>query len=137
SIPIVIAGSALFLAILERFPRVVWAGGALLGWIAGGLLPDDPIILQFTAIRYGMSIAPSWWPANARGIVEYVEEHATATFDTAYSWFGYAGHLKFAFGLEPVEFICNVIGAIIVVVAGLYLVKTSARHQAQALAPSS
>src|SRR5437016_37259 len=44
SIPIVIAGSALFLAILERFPWVVWAGGALLGWIAGGLLPDDAII---------------------------------------------------------------------------------------------
>src|SRR6516225_5671676 len=46
SIPIVIAGSALFLAILERFPVVVWGGGALLGWIAGGLLPDDPIIAE-------------------------------------------------------------------------------------------
>ena len=31
-----IAGSALFLAMLERFPIVVWGGGALLGWIAGG-----------------------------------------------------------------------------------------------------
>ncbi len=44
SIPIVIAGSALFLAIIERFPLVIWGGGALLGWIAGGLLPDDPVI---------------------------------------------------------------------------------------------
>lgn len=44
SIPIVIAGSALFLAIIERFPLVIWGGGALLGWIAGGLLPDDPAI---------------------------------------------------------------------------------------------
>src|SRR4029077_15556500 len=42
SIPIVIAGSALFLALLNRFPWIVWAGGALLGWIAGNLLPDDP-----------------------------------------------------------------------------------------------
>ncbi|HEY6022925.1 MAG TPA: TerC family protein [Pseudolabrys sp.] len=47
SIPVVIAGSALFLAIIERFPIVVWGGGALLGWIAGGLLPDDPIVAQY------------------------------------------------------------------------------------------
>jgi YjbE family integral membrane protein len=46
SIPVVIAGSALFLAIIERFPIVVWGGGALLGWIAGGLLPEDPIIAE-------------------------------------------------------------------------------------------
>jgi YjbE family integral membrane protein len=47
SIPVVIAGSALFLAIIERFPIVVWGGGALLGWIAGGLLPEDPIIVGY------------------------------------------------------------------------------------------
>jgi YjbE family integral membrane protein len=47
SIPVVIAGSALFLAIIERFPLVVWAGGALLGWIAGSLLPEDPAVAQY------------------------------------------------------------------------------------------
>ena len=47
SIPVVIAGSALFLAIIERFPLVIWGGGALLGWIAGGLLPDDPAVARF------------------------------------------------------------------------------------------
>ena len=47
SIPVVIAGSALFLAIIERFPIVVWGGGALLGWIAGGLLPEDPMVAQY------------------------------------------------------------------------------------------
>jgi len=47
SIPVVIAGSALFLAIIERFPVVIWGGGALLGWIAGGLLPDDPMVAQY------------------------------------------------------------------------------------------
>lgn len=47
SIPVVIAGSALFLAIIERFPVVVWGGGALLGWIAGGLLPEDPVVAQY------------------------------------------------------------------------------------------
>jgi len=47
SIPIVIAGSALFLWIIERFPIIIWGGGALLGWIAGGLLPDDPVVAQY------------------------------------------------------------------------------------------
>jgi YjbE family integral membrane protein len=41
SIPMVIAGAALIMALLERFPVLVWAGGALLGWIAGGLIFDD------------------------------------------------------------------------------------------------
>jgi YjbE family integral membrane protein len=44
SIPVVSAGSAVFLAVVERFPIVIWGGGALLGWIAGGLLPDDPVV---------------------------------------------------------------------------------------------
>src|SRR5215470_13940100 len=44
SIPMVIAGAALIMALLERFPLLVWAGGALLGWIAGGLLFDDPAV---------------------------------------------------------------------------------------------
>jgi YjbE family integral membrane protein len=41
SIPLVIAGAALIMALLERFPVLVWAGGALLGWIGGGLVYDD------------------------------------------------------------------------------------------------
>ncbi len=56
SIPVVIAGSALFLAVIERFPLVVWAGGALLGWIAGSLLPEDPAIAPYMS-RGTISIA--------------------------------------------------------------------------------
>src|SRR5258708_17747158 len=44
SIPIVVAGSAIILALLERFPIIVWAGGGVLGWVAGELLVSDPII---------------------------------------------------------------------------------------------
>lgn len=47
SIPIVIAGATLIMVLLERFPLLVWAGGALLGWIAGGLLFDDPAMQRF------------------------------------------------------------------------------------------
>jgi len=78
SIPIVIAGSALFLAIIERFPIVIWGGGALLGWIAGGLLPDDPMVAQ------------------------YLSESTAGKVETA----------------------CGIAGAIIVVLVGLYIVRS-------------
>jgi YjbE family integral membrane protein len=44
SIPTVVAGSAIVLALIERFPIIVWAGGAVLGWVAGELFVSDPII---------------------------------------------------------------------------------------------
>jgi YjbE family integral membrane protein len=44
SIPVVIAGSALILALLERCPLLVWGGAALLGWIAGDIFASDPIL---------------------------------------------------------------------------------------------
>jgi YjbE family integral membrane protein len=44
SIPLIMAGAALVMAILERYPAVVWAGAALLGWIAGEVIVKDPLI---------------------------------------------------------------------------------------------
>jgi YjbE family integral membrane protein len=46
SIPLIMAGAAIVMALLERFPVVVWAGAALLGWIAGEIIAKDPL---FTA----------------------------------------------------------------------------------------
>src|SRR5947207_518935 len=33
SIPLIVAGAALIMALLDRYPVLVWAGAALLGWI--------------------------------------------------------------------------------------------------------
>jgi YjbE family integral membrane protein len=129
SIPVVIAGSALFLAILERFPWVVWAGGALLGWIAGGLLPDDPIIGQYIAKLYGMPISMSLWP-DADAIREFLSNATTLTLDTNYAWSGRMGQLKWDFEFEPIDIICGILGAIFVVCAGLYLVRASRAAEA-------
>lgn len=41
SIPIILLGSQLVIKLMDRFPIVVVAGGALLGWIAGGMLVSD------------------------------------------------------------------------------------------------
>ena len=46
TIPLIIFGSTLILGIIERFPIFVWAGAALLGWIAGDMLLNDPVILK-------------------------------------------------------------------------------------------
>ena len=124
SIPVVIAGSALFLALLERFPWVVWAGGALLGWIAGGLLPDDAIVSQYIARMYGMPIIPSIWP-DAAAISDFLSNATKASLGTDYSWLGSAGRLMFEFEVEPVGLICGILGAIFVVLMGLYLVRSN------------
>jgi YjbE family integral membrane protein len=42
SIPLIVAGAGLIMALLDRFPIFVWAGAALLGWIAGDMLVSDP-----------------------------------------------------------------------------------------------
>ncbi len=136
SIPIVIAGSALFLAILNRFPWVVWAGGALLGWIAGNLLPDDPVVAQFIARRYGMAITPSWWPHDAEAIANYIAGKSVVSFDVAYSWFEHAGKLRLEFVLEPWELAFSLLGSIIVVGAGLRLLRASRAAEADAIASS-
>jgi len=44
SIPIVIFGSTLMLKLMERWPIIITAGGALLGWIAGEMMVTDPAV---------------------------------------------------------------------------------------------
>src|SRR5258707_3227334 len=47
SVPLIVAGSALLMALLERFPILVWGGGALLGWVAGDIITKDGALLNF------------------------------------------------------------------------------------------
>jgi predicted tellurium resistance membrane protein TerC len=44
SIPLIIAGAAVIMALLEMLPVLVWAGSALLGWIAGDVIATDPAV---------------------------------------------------------------------------------------------
>lgn len=44
SIPIVVWGSQLVLKLMDRYPIVITAGGALLGWIGGGMIVTDPAL---------------------------------------------------------------------------------------------
>jgi YjbE family integral membrane protein len=94
SIPLVIAGSAAIMAILERFPILVWAGAALLGWIAGGLVATDPFVDR------------------------YLSSATKLVFDTGYAMLKQTDHLTLDFELKLVVLLCSLLGAIGVVVAG-------------------
>ena len=47
SIPLIVAGAALIMALLDRFPILVWAGAALLGWIVGEVIATDPVVAGY------------------------------------------------------------------------------------------
>jgi len=50
SIPLIMVGSQLIMKMIEKFPIIVWAGAALLGWIAGEMIATDPVITD----RFGI-----------------------------------------------------------------------------------
>ncbi|MFT0861593.1 TerC family protein [Ancylobacter sp. G4_0304] len=47
SIPMIVAGAALIMKLLSRFPWLVWAGAALLGWVAGEMFMSDVKVLDY------------------------------------------------------------------------------------------
>jgi YjbE family integral membrane protein len=68
SIPIIVWGSKLVLALMERFPLVVTLGAALLGWIAGTMLIGD------AALASRIRSAPAWfsYACGAIGVIVVV-----------------------------------------------------------------
>jgi YjbE family integral membrane protein len=57
SIPLIMVGAALISALLDRFPILIWAGAALLGWVAGGVIATDPAVTKYLAAAFGDTIA--------------------------------------------------------------------------------
>jgi YjbE family integral membrane protein len=61
SVPFIVFGSQIILKLLDRFPIIILLGGALLGWIAGGLIVTDPIAVPYVpqtdTVRYIASAA--------------------------------------------------------------------------------
>jgi YjbE family integral membrane protein len=108
SIPIVIGGSALVLALMERFPIIVWIGAAILGWVAGGLLATDPMVQRHLA-----AVA-----------------HLDVGIDT--SLFGAPRRYDIRFALDIFQIALGVIGAIVVVLGGLIWRAASGRAKNEA-----
>ncbi len=70
SIPLIVAGAALIMALLDLFPILVWAGTALLGWIAGQVIVTDLVVRDYLVHAYGIPTAhPVEYAAVAAGAV--------------------------------------------------------------------
>ncbi len=47
SVPIIIAGSAIILKLMSRYPVIISMGAGLLGWLAGDLIVHDPLLESY------------------------------------------------------------------------------------------
>lgn len=65
SIPLVVGGAALITGLFDRLPILVWAGAALLGWVAGQTIIGD----QALAGLFRLSAAASWSAGCAGAVV--------------------------------------------------------------------
>lgn len=49
SIPIIVFGASLITKLMDRFPIIIWAGGALLGWVATEMVIGEPKLATIAA----------------------------------------------------------------------------------------
>ncbi len=74
SVPIIVWGSTLVLKLIDRFPIVVTIGAALLGWIAGGMLINDSVIVsQLATLTNGAWIEPAQHSAGFDSVTTTVK----------------------------------------------------------------
>jgi YjbE family integral membrane protein len=96
SIPMIIAGAALIMMVLDRFPILVWLGAALLGWIAGDVIATDPAVHPL--------------------LQRVLDGRIALELDATSAVFGVSPH----FGLDGdlVEYIASLLGAVAVLAVG-------------------
>jgi YjbE family integral membrane protein len=80
SIPLVVWGSTLILNWIERFPGLLYVGGAVLAWTAAKMLADEPLLQEFLDARSGLKallyalviggVLGVAWLRNRRGAVQ-------------------------------------------------------------------
>ena len=96
SIPMIIAGAALIMMVLDRFPILIWLGATLLGWIAGDVIETDPAVHPF--------------------LQRLLDGQIALNLDATSAIFGVSPH--FSLDADLVEYISSILGAIGVLVVG-------------------
>jgi predicted tellurium resistance membrane protein TerC len=92
----IIAGAALIMLVLDRFPILVWLGATLLGWIAGDVIETDPAVQPF--------------------LQRLLDGQIALNLDATSTIFGVSQH--FRIDADLVEYICSILGAITVLAVG-------------------
>lgn len=110
SIPMIVAGAALIMALLDRIPALVWLGAALLGWVAGEVIATDPGVHPF--------------------LQRVLDGQIALNIDPSSTVFGFAKHLQFGSNLG--EFVLGLLGVVVVLVLGSMWRRNALREQAPA-----
>ena len=78
SVPIVVWGSGVLAGLMNRYPWIIWTGGGLLGYVAGDMLLEDPLVIEWLgavgpALEYPVPGALAaalagvgWWMARPK-----------------------------------------------------------------------
>jgi YjbE family integral membrane protein len=96
SIPMIIAGAALIMLVLDRFPILVWLGATLLGWIAGDVIATDPAVQPL--------------------LTRLLDGQISLNLDATSAIFGVAPH--FSLDGDLAEYVCSILGAVTVLIVG-------------------
>jgi YjbE family integral membrane protein len=107
SIPMIVAGAAIIMALLDRLPALVWLGAALLGWIAGEVIATDT------------AVAP--W------LHRVLDGHIAFDVQTTSEMFGFTRHMHL--GGEAGEILLALLGVVIVLVVGSIWRRRALREQ--------
>lgn len=62
SVPIIIFGSTVVVKVMNKFPVLIYIGGAILGWAAGGMIATDHYLAQYIA-------AAASYPTEMKGLL--------------------------------------------------------------------
>lgn len=108
SVPLIVAGAALIMALLAKLPILVWAGAALLGWIAGEVIATDP------------------------GIVPKLHTLSEGPFGTSLDKMLGTLHIppQFTHGGGGAEYLCAALGVVVVLLVGSIWRRRSLGHAA-------
>ncbi len=70
SLPIAVWGSGVLAGLMNRHAWIIWVGGGLLGYVAGEMVNDDPVVTNHLgAVGQSISHAVPW--ALAAGLIAY------------------------------------------------------------------
>jgi YjbE family integral membrane protein len=106
SIPMIIAGAALIMMVLDRFPILIWLGATLLGWIAGDVIASDPAVQPF--------------------LKKLLDGQIVLGLEATSAVFGVSPHLSL--DLDLIEYLASILGAAGVLLLGSIWRKRKLRH---------